>query len=164
MKVLIVDDASFSRMSIAKALQRFDFSIVTAASAVEALKRLREMLDIGAVISELSMPGMSGIELIEKARELVRYTDDGIIPCPPFILLTSTKDKAMLEEARMAGYDHILLKPMDINQMLTVLSCAAKVERSALSPQETLLCKQLDISIDKAYKPMMANAWKNIEV
>lgn len=49
---------------------RGKFSVITALSGFEGLEKLRENPSVSAVISDMKMPGMNGMEFIRKAREL----------------------------------------------------------------------------------------------
>jgi CheY-like chemotaxis protein len=68
-RVLIVDDASFNRKVLAAMLSQFSFFSTTAASGAEAIKIL-ESEHLDAVISDLRMHGMSGMELLLEVRRL----------------------------------------------------------------------------------------------
>ncbi|MEM1424861.1 MAG: response regulator, partial [Planctomycetota bacterium] len=63
--VLVVDDKEMLRDSVAVTLQRPGFTVLTAPSAQAALEVIaRRRPD--CVVTDLKMPGMTGIELIEK--------------------------------------------------------------------------------------------------
>jgi len=69
--VLVVDDHETTRQTIARMLEAGGFSVVQASSAAEALERLaREGAGIDIVLSDVTMPGMSGIDLSYQIREL----------------------------------------------------------------------------------------------
>ena len=68
--VLVVDDHETTRMTIARMLEAGGFSVRTASSAADALERLeRERDEIDIVLSDVTMPGMNGIDLSYKIRE-----------------------------------------------------------------------------------------------
>jgi len=68
--VLVVDDHAPTRMTIARMLEAGGFAVRTADSAADALDRLeRESDEIDMVLSDVTMPGMSGIDLSYKIRE-----------------------------------------------------------------------------------------------
>ena len=70
-RVLVVDDHETTRQTIARMLEAGGFSVVQASSANEALDRLaRESQGIDMVLSDVTMPGMSGIDLSYQIREL----------------------------------------------------------------------------------------------
>jgi CheY-like chemotaxis protein len=68
--VLVVDDHEPTRVTIARMLEAGGFTVRQASSADEALDRLaRESDEIDMVLSDVTMPGMSGIDLSYKIRE-----------------------------------------------------------------------------------------------
>lgn len=66
--ILIVDDDAEVREILAETLVEFGYGVAQAESAEEALPMLETRPDIGLVISDVRMPGMSGLELVEHAR------------------------------------------------------------------------------------------------
>jgi CheY-like chemotaxis protein len=68
--VLVVDDHEPTRQTIARMLEAGGFTVRTAESAADALDRLtRESDEIDIVLSDVTMPGMSGIDLSYQIRE-----------------------------------------------------------------------------------------------
>jgi CheY-like chemotaxis protein len=68
--VLVVDDHDTTRQTITRMLEAGGFTVVTASSGTEALDRLaRERDGIDIVLSDVTMPGMNGIDLSYKIRE-----------------------------------------------------------------------------------------------
>ncbi len=67
--ILYVDDESMNLFLFEKSFESY-YTIITAISGEEGLKKLQDRADeIIVVISDMRMPGMSGIEFIQKARE-----------------------------------------------------------------------------------------------
>ncbi len=81
--ILIVDDDHEMCQLIKKFLHREDYRVQTALNGSEALLLFQEQV-FDLVICDLKMPGMSGIELIRKAR--------AVAPDTPFILITAFGD------------------------------------------------------------------------
>ena len=78
--VLVVDDKEMLRDSVAVTLQRPGFTVVAAENADSALNMIaRKHPDV--VVSDLKMPGMDGLELLQKIREV----DEDL----PVILMTA---------------------------------------------------------------------------
>ncbi len=67
-KILVVDDDAEVREILAETLVEFGYGVIQAASAEEALPMLAMRKDINLVITDVRMPGMSGLELVEHAR------------------------------------------------------------------------------------------------
>ena len=69
--VLVVDDHEPTRQTIARMLEAGGFTVVHASSGREALDRLaRDKEDIDMVLSDVTMPGMTGIDLSYQIKEL----------------------------------------------------------------------------------------------
>lgn len=67
-KILIVDDEKNIRMTICQSLSDMDVETDTAINGEEALSKLKDS-DFGLVLLDLRMPGMDGMELLEKLRK-----------------------------------------------------------------------------------------------
>ncbi len=68
--ILVVDDDPDVREILVESLQTFGYVVEAAAAAEQALALVAEHARIGMLISDVRMPGMSGIELVERARAL----------------------------------------------------------------------------------------------
>jgi CheY-like chemotaxis protein len=72
--VLVVDDHDATRQTITRMLEAGGFEVRTASNGIEALERLaRERSEIDLVLSDVTMPGMNGIDLSYHIRE--QYPD-----------------------------------------------------------------------------------------
>ncbi len=122
LRVLIVDDEASVRRVMATVLAQLGFPCETAASGDEALHIL-ETHRIDAVISDLQMPGMSGMELLTKVRQ--NY------PQMVFLMVTGVDDIRVGVQAMRQGADDYLVKPLhvDANIVLASLTRASHVKR-----------------------------------
>lgn len=75
--ILIVDDDDDVREALAETLQEFGYRVVCASSGEEALSVLAGRTDLHMMITDVRMPGMSGLELAEHVRH--RHADVKII-------------------------------------------------------------------------------------
>jgi CheY-like chemotaxis protein len=67
-RILVVDDEEEVREILAETLQDFGYAVLTAASGEEALPLLVSDRGVGMVITDVRMPGMSGLELADEIR------------------------------------------------------------------------------------------------
>ena len=106
--VLIVDDEKNYPPVIAAVLEEEGFGTLTANSGMEALEILRQS-DIDLVLTDMKMPGMDGIQLLEN----VKIKD----PYLPVIMMTAygTVEKAV--EAMQKGAYNYILKPFDNDRL-----------------------------------------------
>lgn len=69
-KALVVEDEALIRMTTSDMLWELGFESLEAANASDALAVLLHHPDIGVLITDLELPGMSGGDLVRRAREL----------------------------------------------------------------------------------------------
>jgi DNA-binding NtrC family response regulator len=67
-RVLVVDDDVSQREAIAGMIERWGFTVDTAADGSQALERIRQF-EPDAIVTDLIMPGMDGIQLLERLRD-----------------------------------------------------------------------------------------------
>ncbi|WP_298868853.1 response regulator [uncultured Gimesia sp.] len=121
MKILIVDDVGYSCHFHARLIEKFGHVACTATSGFEALNCLKTDNDINIVITDLMMRGMDGVDLYQEAQKLERYTDEGQLDPPQFILMTALrleknsqdKDVHRLKLAKEMGISKVMFKPLD---------------------------------------------------
>jgi two-component system response regulator AtoC len=119
-QVLVVDDDNLLRKLVAEQLSRSDFEAVPAASAQEALARLRDA-DYDIVLLDIMMPDMSGLDTLREIRKL----EDP----PEVVMLTAdTSLSTGIEAMRHGAYDY-LTKPATLDEMEAVLRKADEKRR-----------------------------------
>jgi DNA-binding response OmpR family regulator len=108
--ILVVDDEGAIRYSISKTLQRVGYQVSAAASGEEALTMLDEH-DIDVVLTDIRMPGLTGVELLARIKE---KAPDAIV-----ILMTAYASLGTAVESLRLGAHDYLIKPVssqDIRQ------------------------------------------------
>lgn len=142
MKVLVVDDVGLIRHRICRTLSELGIDAVSARSGSEALAAIRADHSIDTVVTDLMMPGMSGIELFRTSQLIERCDDQGTVPPPGFVLLTAIRPSeggwanADLKTATEIGFAAILHKPIlksELEQALNSLQQKRASERSGKS-------------------------------
>jgi two-component system KDP operon response regulator KdpE len=124
--VLIVEDDAGIRQSLFVTLGALGFVIGEAANGEEALVRLR-MIDYDAVLLDINMPGMGGMESCRRIRE--------IYPRLPIIVLTVREEEDDKVEALDAGADDYVTKPFQIRELTARLRAAIRRSKtSAVAP------------------------------
>ncbi|MFQ6046054.1 MAG: sigma-54-dependent transcriptional regulator [Gemmatimonadales bacterium] len=114
-RVLIVDDDRSIRETFTEHLGRSGFRVVAARSAEEALALLGQM-DPGLVITDVRMPGMDGIEFLQRARSIASDVD--------VLVITAYEDMTTAVRAMKAGAYDFLVKPLDLDHIdLLVARC-----------------------------------------
>lgn len=109
MQILIVDHSKVVRTVWNKMVADLGHQSVAVSTAEEAMEKLHGQ-DVEFICASLSLPGTSGISLCRQIRALPKHHKT------PFILLTSTQDKTLRQEAFEAGVTEIQEK-MDKEQL-----------------------------------------------
>jgi two-component system response regulator HydG len=111
-KILVVDDEAAARSALSELLRDEGYMVHTAGDGFKALGQLDEWTpDI--VVTDVQMPGMSGIELMEKVRERV--------PAAGVVVMTAFGSVENAVGAMQAGADDYLTKPVHFPELLLIL-------------------------------------------
>ncbi len=114
-RILVVDDELSMREFVSILLERHGYSVRAAPSAEAALKVLaRDPADL--VITDLNMPGLSGIELMGRLKAA-----DAARPETPVIVITAYGSTASAVEAMKQGASEYVLKPFDNDELLLLV-------------------------------------------
>lgn len=114
-KVLIVDDDVRNIYSLTKALEVFKMNVITAFDGKEAIKILGEHPDTDIVLLDMMMPNMDGYETAEKIRSMPKFLN------LPLIAVTAKAMTGDREKCIKAGASDYITKPVDIDQLLSLL-------------------------------------------
>ncbi|GAA4616355.1 HAMP domain-containing protein [Saccharopolyspora hordei] len=115
-KVLVVDDDQRSVQAIRTLLEQHGLQVVHADNAVAGLNALQQHGDVMIVLMDVMMPDMDGNATIRLIREMPRYRDLTIIA------VTAKAMKGDREQSLAAGATECLTKPVDVDQLLELLS------------------------------------------
>jgi two-component system response regulator PilR (NtrC family) len=133
-RVLVVDDEVGMREVLSVCMSRAGHHVTAAKSGADALRLLNdEALDFDVVITDLTMPGVPGMEVLRHARALARR--------PEVIMITAyaTTDTA-IEAMKIGAFDY-LTKPMRVEELQIVVRRA--LEKLQLSSENLRLRAQL---------------------
>lgn len=119
-KVLLVDDEPYVTEIIGRILSQAKIEPLAASSGEGALDLLRDHR-VDLVITDLLMPGMSGLDLLEKIKELH--------PALPVIVLTAHGDFYVAKEALNRGAFYFLTKPFNKAMILNITEKALRLPR-----------------------------------
>ncbi|HEA6929233.1 sigma-54-dependent transcriptional regulator [Campylobacter lari] len=116
MNLVIVEDDINMRKSLEIALGEYEeFAIKSYKSATEALKKLNN--DVDLIITDINMPGMDGIEFVQACEN--KYD---------FIIITGNATLNRAIEAVRLGVKDFLVKPFDINTLVTAIKRAKIIQ------------------------------------
>ncbi|HEY1411296.1 MAG TPA: response regulator, partial [Rhodopila sp.] len=108
-RVLLVDDEAMVRETLAASLEDAGYTVLTAADGSQALDLLRSPAPIDILITDLSMPGMDGLALIQQAR----YQR----PALPAVLLTGYAGNDQAEGGPQGDTYTLVRKPVTGQQL-----------------------------------------------
>lgn len=113
--VLVVDDDVRNIFSLSKALEKLKMNVITAVDGNEAMKKLNENPGVDAVLLDMMMPQMDGYQTAAKIREQARWRN------LPVIAVTAKAMTGDREKCIEAGASDYITKPIDIDQLLSLL-------------------------------------------
>lgn len=112
-KVLVVDDQPLIVEELCEFLESSGYRCVPCESSQQAIERFSEDAEIGLVLSDLHMPDMDGIQLIQELQRLA-----GKHRAFEAIMLTGRADKQDVIKALRAGIADYYQKPIDLDELL----------------------------------------------
>lgn len=119
-KVLVVDDKQMMRDSVSTTLQRAGYQVFSASDGASALKLVGRQRP-AAVITDLKMPEMTGLELLSKLRE----ADDNL----PVVLMTAYGSIDTAVQAMRDGAFDFIQKPFEGDQLELTIKRAVEHRR-----------------------------------
>jgi ATP-dependent Lon protease len=130
-RILVVDDEETVRKNLEHVLERENYTVVTAASGMEAIKRL-EVSDFDVVLTDLKMEKVNGIEVLTKTK--VKYPNTQVI----MITAYASVDSAI--EAIKRDAFHYIEKPFRLDEVRSVVKQAIEKKLSTVSTKGSILC------------------------
>ncbi len=108
-KILVVDDAAFTRMRCTKLLADNGYEVTEAADGEEAVERYKECKPDG-VLLDITMPNMDGISTLKKILKMD--------PGARIAMVTAMGQQSMVMEALKTGARDFVVKPFDADRVL----------------------------------------------
>lgn len=113
MKILIIDDETTITTLLSMTLSAVGYATSCAENGKEALERLAEE-DIDLIISDICMPKMDGLQLLQVVQQL--YPDIGVI------IITGNPGHYRPEDIKRAGALALIGKPFNIKDILAIIT------------------------------------------
>ena len=131
-KVLVVDDEPAERDGLARLVGQWGYEVETAGSGEEALSMV-ESQHPAVVVTDLVLPEMDGLALLEKLKETGR---------PPIVLLVTGQGtvETAVEAMRRGAHDY-LTKPVDVTRLQVLLE--KSIEQESMTREVSFLRHQL---------------------
>ncbi len=131
--IVVADDETRQRETLARALRASGHTVVTAAGGVEAVAAIREQA-VDLVLTDLRMPDLSGLEVVRQVKALQ--------PEVAVVVVTAFGSVADAVTAMKAGAADYLTKPVDLDELDLVV--ARILDRNALVRENRFLRRRLE--------------------
>lgn len=115
--ILIIDDSKSLRSFTRLALEQAGYQVSEAEDGEQALAVIAEN-KYDAIISDLNMPKVNGIEMIQQIKSDEKYANAKFTP---IIMLTTEADESKKQQGQMAGARAWIVKPFVPDQLLSVM-------------------------------------------
>ena len=113
LKLLYVEDEEVSRLATLELLENFFTFITVAIDGKEGLEKFQEG-DFDIIISDINMPLLNGIEMIEQ----IRVLDANV----PVLILSAYNESAYLSDGIRLGVDGYIIKPIVLDNLMLTLN------------------------------------------
>lgn len=133
-KILVVDDQQENRDMLSRRLERKGFAVTTANEGSQAIKLIQNE-DFDVVLLDILMPGVDGLEVLQKLKEC-----DGL-NIPPIIMLSAIENREMIVHTLEHGANDYVTKPIDFPVLMARIQSQIsrkRAESALLSHQEKL--------------------------
>jgi YesN/AraC family two-component response regulator len=114
LKMLFVEDEPDLINIISTTLTKLNLNFLTANNGEEALELYKNNLDIDLIITDINMPKMNGLALIENVRDI-----DASLPV---IIMSAHTEQEYIKKAAQLGVTSYLLKPFDFIKFIDLVS------------------------------------------
>jgi two-component system, CAI-1 autoinducer sensor kinase/phosphatase CqsS len=148
--ILVADDDTYSRLVAKAFLERFGASVIEAEHGEAVLTSMNEGAAIDAVVIDVNMPGMGGVE----ATSLIRARDDRYARIP-IIALTAQADMEAVRECLRSGMNEVVTKPVQVGALYGALArqfaqqrAVSVVTRAVSSPASPAPISALSIATE----------------
>ena len=112
-KVMIVDDSKTIRQQVSFTLSKGGYDVIEAEDGNDGLSKLKANADIAMIISDVNMPNLNGLEMVEK----IKAEGHSV----PIVMLTTEGAADMIERAKAAGAKGWLVKPFKPDQLVAAV-------------------------------------------
>jgi putative two-component system response regulator len=141
-RILVIDDEKVIRELMCEILERAGYDTIGAGTSAEALGLLADS-EIVLVVSDIVMPGLTGLELLEEVRARR--------PSLPVILVTGAGTYENLSQAVTRGADGLVIKPFSHADLQNAVAAALeRARRSEHDVRERLLAPTLAAALANA--------------
>lgn len=116
-KVIVVEDSPPNRKILVHLLEKLEYEVESFEDGQQAWDHLKNNDNPGlvAIISDIMMPNMDGVQLLKHIRESDKFKD------LPFVLVTAVSDRDYIVEAKSLNVNGYILKPVTFQRVANKL-------------------------------------------
>jgi YesN/AraC family two-component response regulator len=114
LKLLFVEDEEDLIKIITDTLTKLNLNFMTASNGEDAIEIYKNNLDIDLIVTDINMPIMNGLELIERVRDI-----DATLP---IVVMSAHTEQEYIKKAAQLGVSSYLLKPFDFIKFIDLVS------------------------------------------
>ncbi len=118
LRILVVDDQEDARALMSKVLRKLGAKSVEVADSGTRCLELVEALELDVLVSDIGMPEMNGLQLIQEWRHRERTRSRRPLPAVALTAYATEQDR---EEALRAGFQEHLTKPVKVSQLVSAI-------------------------------------------
>jgi two-component system sensor histidine kinase/response regulator len=111
LEILIVDDSEAIRKLVTRIIQELDVSVTEAADGDAAFELIQHHV-YDLIFMDINMPGLSGLDVIERVRNELGYR------FTPIIVMTGLSSRDLIQQAFDAGASDYIAKPLSVFEVL----------------------------------------------
>ncbi len=139
MRVLLIEDEPKTLQSLRQGMEENGWTVNTAMDGLMGL-RLAIQGDYDVIVSDITMPGLSGLELCQKLRAEQKST--------PILLLTALSHTDDKVAGLDAGADDYLAKPFELKELLARVKALSRRNTTTLKVENILRFQDLEQDLD----------------
>ena len=133
--ILVIDDLMFMRKQLQKILEVRNYNVLLAENAADALEKLENSM-INAIVLDMELPDMHGLELLAKMKEIDEYCHI------PVLIVSATNDPEIVRKALKTGALDFINKPFNIEEFTLKIDLSVEANRKYVES----LCSQKMLS------------------
>ena len=120
-KMIVIDDSFTLRIQVKKRFEEEGFNVLEAEDGLQGLELIKENSDLQLIMSDINMPGMDGLTMLEQVKET------GLCPQAGRLVLTTETSERMKERGRNVGVHAWFTKPLQPKRLEILVDLVYKL-------------------------------------
>ena len=120
-KIIVIDDSATLRLQVKTRFEEEGYEVLEAADGMFGYDVIQENSDLKVIISDINMPGMDGITMLEEVKK------NGLCPDAGIVVLTTETSERLKEKGKLAGVKVWFSKPLSTDRLNILVELIAKL-------------------------------------